>query len=764
MMRMYETSLPEIYQGCRYGYRLPIGTMEVVDNFPYQALRDYYEKWYRPDQQGIIVVGDIDVDKVEAKIKELFSPIEMPADPAERIYYPVPDNIEPIVVVNKDKEMQNYQIELYHKHAAVPAEAKTDVSYLFYNYMLSMAEDMINARFIELTTKPGSPCMYAMSSDDNFILAKTAQSFTTYGMSDAAGLDSTMAMLVRETERVRRFGFTASEYERARISVLKQYESAFNEKDKQRNGAYTREYVNHFTEGGYIPGIETEYRLISQIAPQIPLEQVNAYISQLIKKENLVIALSGPEKEGLSYPSEAALLAMYRQAVAQPVEPYREEVNNDPLIPHLPAPGTIIKEEKDPIFGATILSLSNGARVILKHTDLKKDEILMTATSPGGSTLFGNNDAKNLKVFNSVIGLGGLGEFSAIDLSKKLAGKKVACSASMGLDNESLNGYASPDDIRTLFELMYLAVTSPRADAEAYQSFETRMKADLENARLDPAEAFSDSITRAVYGDHPRALPLRAEDFGQISYPRIQEIYRDRFSDVSDFTFTFVGNLDVDSIKPLVCQYLASLPGGGRQETGRAEALPTYRKGTYEVSFVRPMQTPKASVFQFYSTDTDYTLKNLLTASLLSQVLDLVYTETIREAEGASYGVSAGASVGAFPPGQTSLLISFDTDPAKWQDMSRIVDEQLRRIAEEGPDASHFSKSVDNMLKRHTEQLQENGYWLNAIDTYYFRHIDLSTDYEETLRALTPADVQHFVSLLLDSGNRIEVVMSGTGE
>ena len=321
MMRMYETSLPEIYQGCRYGYRLPIGTMEVVDNFPYQALRDYYEKWYRPDQQGIIVVGDIDVDKVEAKIKELFSPIEMPADPAERIYYPVPDNIEPIVVVNKDKEMQNYQIELYHKHAAVPAEAKTDVSYLFYNYMLSMAEDMINARFIELTTKPGSPCMYAMSSDDNFILAKTAQSFTTYGMSDAAGLDSTMAMLVRETERVRRHGFTASEYDRARNEYLSLLEKAYNNRDKQENEYYVKQYQLNFLDGEPIPSIEDEYNMMKQYAGMIPVEAVNQLMPALIADTNVVVIVSCPEKEGMRIPTKDELLGVINATLAEDIAP-----------------------------------------------------------------------------------------------------------------------------------------------------------------------------------------------------------------------------------------------------------------------------------------------------------------------------------------------------------------------------------------------------------------------------------------------------------
>lgn len=762
--RILEKQLADIMPTSRYAHRMPIGTLEVINNFKPDELRAYYHKWYRPDLQAIIVVGDIDVDSVEQTIHTMFADIPAPVNPAPRPYFPVEDNVEPIVSIITDKEASDIFLYLYHKYDPLSPAERASIVGLTDDYLAAVCSQMLNERLGALLHRADPPFVYAQSYNGSFMGTRTKKAFTMLAIAQEGKLDSTLNALVRETERVRRFGFTASEYERARISLLKRYESAYNERDKQQNGNYTREYVSHFTEGGYIPGIETEYRLVSQLAPQISLEQVNAYIARLIKQENLVITLEGPDKEGLSYPSKDSLLTMYRHALEQPVEPYREEVNNDPLIPHLPTPGTIVREERDSLFGATILHLSNGARVLLKHTDLKKDEILMTATSPGGNTLFGDDDDRNLQVFNSVAGLGGLGNFSAIDLSKKLAGKKVACSASLGLDNESLNGSASPADIRTLFELMYLAFTSPRADDEAYQSFETRMKAELENSQLDPSYAFNDSITRAVYGNHPRVFPLRAEDFERISYPRILEMYRDRFSDASDFTFTFVGNLDVDSIKPLVCQYLATLPTLKRKEAGRAEALPAPRKGAHEVYFTRPMETPKASVFQFYSTDMDFTLKNQMLTAVLSRVLDFVYTETIRESEGASYGVSAYASVNIFPPGKASLQIYFDTDPAKWRDMSRIVDEQLRRIAEEGPDASHFSKSVDNMLKRHTEQLQENGYWLNAIDTYYFRHIDLSSDYEETLRALTPADVQHFVSLLLDSGNRIEVVMSGTGE
>lgn len=282
-----------------------------------------------------------------------------------------------------------------------------------------------------------------------------------------------MNALVTETQRVKQFGFTPSEYDRARINVLKQYESLYNDRDKQRNSAFTKEYVRHFTEGGYIPGIETEYALISQVAQAVPVEQVNKYIQDMIGDTNIVISLTGPEKEGLSYPTDEELLRDFMKAQQIPVEPYRETLSDEPLIPSLPAPGKITESKEDPLFGATVLTLSNGIKVVLKHTDFKKDEIQMTATSPGGSTLFGNKDIDNLKVFNEVIELGGLGNFSATDLGKMLAGKKVSCSTSLGLDSENVNGSSTPSDLKTLFELIYLSFTAPRIDEEAYASFET---------------------------------------------------------------------------------------------------------------------------------------------------------------------------------------------------------------------------------------------------------------------------------------------------
>lgn len=757
--RLLEKQLQQMFLGNKYANRIPIGSIDVINNFKPEELRAYYKKWYRPDLQAIIVVGDVDVDTVEKTIKTMFSDIPAPVNPAKREYVSVADNDEPIVSIATDKEASSTIIYIYHKYDPMPAQLRSTAAGLITDYISAVCSQILNERLEALLHQANPPFVYAEAYDGDFMVARTKDAFTIAAIAKEGEIDSTMTALVREMERARQFGFTVSEYERAKINILKQYESAFNERDKQKNSSYTKEYVNHFTEGGYIPGIETEYTLINQIAPNITVEQVNQYLSQVIGEKNIVLALSGPEKEGVVYPTESELLEMFNKARSQKVEPYKEEVNNDPLIPELPAPGKIVKEEHDGLFDATVLTLSNGVRVVLKPTEYKKDEIQMTATSPGGSFMVGIDDAKNMKVFNSVIGLGGLGNFSAIDLSKKLAGKKVSCSASLGVDNESLNGYASPDDVKTLFELIYLAMTSPRTDNDAYASFENRMKAQLENAKLDPSTALNDTISKVVYNNHPRAVSLEAEDFDKISYQRILDIYKERYGDASDFTFTFVGNLNVDSIRPYIEQYLATLPANGRVDKPSPDALPKIMKGKLENHFSREMQTPKSSVFQLYSGKSEYNLKNLLTASLLSQILDLVYTETIRESEGGSYGVYAGVSLSDFPKGQTTLQVFFDTDPEKWENMVRIVDEEIQRIATDGPKSEHLTKSRDNMLKRHNERLQENSYWLNVIDSYYFRGMDAYTNYQETLESITADDIKKFMSDFISQGNCVEVVM-----
>ena len=761
MMRMYEQALPKAFEGSKYGHRLPIGTIEVIDNFPYQALRDYYEKWYRPDQQGIVVVGDIDVDKVEAKIKEIFSPIKMPANAAERVYEQVPDNKEPIITIAKDKEQPTTMIYIWHKHPATPNEAKGNMGYLVQNYMFSMIESMLNARLEELRQSANPPFIAAAAEESDFLLAKTTKAFAGLAISKEDGIPTAISTLVREIERARKFGFTSSEYARAKADYLRALESAYNERDKMKNDEYVQEYVNHFLNNEPIPGIEAEYAIMNQLVPNIPIEAINSILPQLIKDENIVINVFGPDKEAMVYPTEAEILKILQDTKAEEITAYEDNVSDEPLMKEVPKAGKIVKTEEGP-FGSTALTLSNGVRVVIKNTDFKADEIRMTAFSPGGNSVFGTNEPLQVKMLNSVAGLGGLGNFSNVDLEKVLAGKKVSISASINGLTERVSGSCSPKDLETLMQLVYLTFTAPRMDDAAFESFKQRTKASLANQEANPMTALTDTLQKELYGNHPMAGRIKSEMIDQIDYNRIMEMYKDRFKEAGDFTFLFVGNIKLEEAKPLIETYLGGLPTINRKENFKDIEM-DIRKGTHKNVFKKQMETPKATVISVISGHCDFTPKNNLLMAILSQIMNMVYIETIREKEGASYGVSAMGQMNCYPKPEANFQIYFDTDPAKREKMEQIVMSELQKVAQKGPNPEHLAKVKEYMLKQYTESIKENGYWLNQLHEYYFSNIDMNTNYEKLVNEMTAEDVKNFTKALLDQGNIIEVTMTAEG-
>ena len=758
MMRMYEQALPKAFEGSKYGHRLPIGIIEVIDNFPYQALRDYYETWYRPDQQGIVVVGDIDVDKVEAKIKELFSPIQMPANAPERKYEQVPDNKEPIITIAKDKEQPSTMIYIWHKHPATPNEAKGNIGYLVQNYMFSMISSMMHARLEELRQSANPPFIQAASGDSDFLLAKTTEAFVGMAVSKDDGIPTALSTLVREIERARKFGFTASEYARAKADYLLMLESAYKERDKMKNNQYVQEYIRHFIDNEPIPGIETEYALMNQLAPNIPVEAINSILPQLIKDENIVINIFGPDKEGMVYPTEAEILDILNKTKAEEITAYVDKVSDEPLMKEAPKAGKIVKTEEGP-FGSTALTLSNGVRVVLKTTDFKADEIRMRAFSPGGTSVFGTKEALQLKMLNSVAGLGGLGNFSNVDLEKVLAGKKATIGASVSGLSEGLNGSCSPKDLETLLQLAYLSFTAPRMDEEAFESFKQRTKASLANQEANPMTALTDTLQMEMYGDHPLAGRVKAEMIDQLDYNRIMEMYKDRFKEAGDFTFLFVGNINLEEAKPLIETYLGGLPTINRKENYQDIQL-NIRKGTHKNLFEKQMETPKATVLNIISGNCEYNLKNDLLMTMLSQTMSMVYLETVREKEGASYGVSAFGQLSRGIKDEALFQIYFDTDPAKREKMEQIVMSELQKVAQEGPRPEHLAKVKEFLLKKHIEDAKENSYWLGQLNNYYWYKTDMNTNYEKLVNDLTVEDVKNFTKALLDQGNIIEITMT----
>ena len=759
MLRVYTDLLPTIYQGDKYADCMPIGSIDVINNFPYKDIRDYYHKWYRPDLQGIVIVGDIDVDTVEAKLKAVFADVQKPVNPAERTYYPVTDNKEPIVAIGTDKEVDDPSIEIYFKQDATPDSEKNNVGYLASQYMTSMISSMLNARLSELVQSANPPFTRASSYYSDFFVAKTKEAFALSASSKADGIETALKTLLQETERARRFGFTESEYARARANYLQSLESAYNEREKTKHGSYVREYVQNFLNGEPIPGIEAEYAMMNQLAPNIPLQAMNMVMQQLVPDSNQVVIIAGPAKESLKYPTTEEVINVLKGMKDLDLQAYVDKVSDEPLMKEAPKGGKIISEKEGDIYGSTKLVLSNGVTVYVKKTDFKADEIRMKGTSLGGKSIFPDKDALNFAVMDNVIAVGGLGNFSQVDLTKVLAGKKVSVNAGLGATTENVFGTCSPKDFETMMQLTYLTFTAPRKDAEAFESFKNRMKAQLESAQANPLSSINDSLQKAMYNNHPRVVMMKPEMVDQIDYDRILEMYNDRFKDASDFTFYFVGNIDLETAKPLIAEYLGALPAINRKETFKDTKM-SIRKGVYKNEYAKEQQTPTATIVFLYSGKAPYTLKNDILLSFATQVLDMVYTEEVREKEGGTYGVNCFGDLQKYPKEQLLLQIVFQTDPAKKDKLAGIVVDELKKLAAEGPSDVHLQKVKEYMLKKYADNQKENGYWMNNLNDYFYYGMDMTEGYTDIVNSITAKDIQKFVSDLLKQGNEIEVTMT----
>ena len=757
--RMMEAVSLEMYPGSPYGERWPIGTMEVIDNFPYEALRAYYEKWYRPDQQAIVVVGDVNVDEIESKIKGIFADLTMPENPAERVYYPIADNKEPIIAIAQDKEQQYGIVYLFAKHEAIPNEAKGDMQYLILDYAKQMFAQMMHGRMNELAMQPDAPFVEGFVNDGEYFLAKTKGAINGAIIPKEGKMKESVAVLYREMLRAKHHGFTESEYVRARAEYLTQLESAYNERAKVKSQRFCKEYVRHFIDNEPIPGIENEYALMNQLAPNLPVELVNQVVASLMSDSNLVVMAMLPEKEGLTYPNDAEVAQLLAAVAAEDITAYEDKVSNEPLIAEEPAGGKVVKV-KEVAFGYKQLTLSNGATVYLKSTDFKADQIMMRAVSKGGQALYDESEAINLSQLTDVIENNGIGNFNTTDLQKVLAGKKANVTPYIDMYREGVVGNSTPKDFETLMQLTYLQFTAPRLDAEAFASYKSKMKAMLENQELDPQTALGDTLVKEFYNNHPRAINMKAADVDKIDDARILEIYKERFANAGDFSFFFTGAIDEAVAIPLIEKYIGGLPTGGKKEK-YVDAKLDFQKGQIKNVFDKQMATPSATVYLVYTGKAKYNLKNNLMMSLTKQILDIIYTEEIREKEGGTYGVGTSGTLNNVPKESARLLVMFQTAPELREKLTGMAIDLLNKFAEEGPRQQDLDKVREYMLKKYAENQKENAYWGNQIQNYVIDGFDGYKDYEKILNSITTDDLKKFAKSLLKQGNQIEVSMVG---
>ena len=757
-MRIMEKLLPELYPDSRYGHRLPIGTMEVVDHFPHQALRDYYEKWYRPDLQGIVVVGDIDVDRIEGKIKEMFSKIEKPVNPAERVYFPVADNEKPIVAFGSDKEQDKYVAQIMFKYDALPDSLKGTMADVTTAYLLDMAQMMLQVRLNEQGQKADAPFAAASAFYGEFIMAKTKQAFQFAMLPKGNSFDEGLKAVYREALRAKRGGFTATEYARCRTEYLSQLEKAYNNRNQQENKTLAESYVRNFIDKKPIPGIETEYQMMSMIVNQIPVEAVNQVFSQIVSDKNLVVLGMMPAREGESCPKDEDILALLSQVEAENIAPYVGNVKDEPLVSELPAAGKVVKENVLSDFGVKEWILSNGAKVILKKTDFKADEINMMAVAKGGTSVYGNDKAADLMFMPAVLEQHGLGSFTNSELTKLMAGKQVSLKVSLDDYVRRLSGNTTPKDLKTYMEMIYMTFTGLTVTPDEFTAMQNLYKGLIQNQAQNPNFVFQKKVQEYLYSS-PNKQVFGVSDIEKANREDILSIIREQLANAAEFTFVFSGNFDEAELKALVEQYIATLPSvkGKKQELKHSPAV-EIKSGNEEKEFSLKMEVPQGSAAVIISGKMPYSFKNRLMASMSAQIISARLLSEVREKEGAVYSIYTQGSQDRLSEVSVVYQTIFQVKPEKKDRALEIIRSEFENLAKETP-VEELDKVKEFMVKQITGDEQTNSYWCSMMAGNELLPSEVCVKAEQGIQSITPKEISGYVNEVMKQNNYRVLVM-----
>jgi zinc protease len=752
--RMESKYLPVILNQSRYSNRLPIGTEDVLKSFKKQTIANFYQTWYRPNLQALIVVGDIDVAATEKTIIAMFSDLKMPDNISPRIEYTVPLTQKNQFFVATDKEFSQTAIQVMVKHPKTYLKTTDDYRQ---NSLRFVFNYIVNERFDALNKQANPPFIQGGTSIQDF-LANLDVVFSMV-VAKPGELEKGFKAVWSEVERLKKFGFTQAEVNRAKKALNQNVESAFKEKDKTNSGQYVNEYLSNFLKGDAAPGIDYEYKFYQANLPKITLAAVNEVIKKYLVDVNRDIIVLGSDKDSISLPSEKIVNQWISDVQKGGVSSNAVEVADKPLFTQKPIPGKIISEKKYPGIGMTELTLSNGVKVNLKSTDFKNDEINFYAFSPGGTSLYSEAEYESACNASQLVTMSGIADFSSIQLGKYLTGKKANVSPNIDERNEELAGYTSPEDIETALQLVYLYFTKPRKDVGVYTGMLSQERAQLSTRGNDPTTVFSDSVM-AVLGNYNvrRTAPSIAK-LDRINLDRAYEIYKERFADASDFTFTFVGNLDVEKIKPLLEKYLGSLPAIHRTESARD--LGIHIPAGKISKEVYKGQEQKSTVRLVFSGEYNYnnTDNNLLDA--LSKVLTIKLIERLREQEGGVYGVGARASYTKYPHNRYSFSISFGCAPENTEKLINATLDEIRKIRENGPSLVDVNKTLAEDRRSIELALKENGFWLNYLSNQFQNNENPEQilSYQEDLNKITPEALKASANKYLSGDNLVRMVL-----
>ena len=751
MMRKY---LPVMLKGSKYAKRLPIGKMEIIRNGPHENLRRFYKDWYRADLMAIIAVGDFDAEKIEKKVKDLFSQIQPVENPRERTYFDVPNHEETYYVVATDKEAQQTMLQMSWMH---PQFAMKNIRDYRQSIVNQIYNKMINDRLQELTVQEDPPFMFAYSGYGGFLGPKDA--YTAMAMMKAEKVQDALTAVIQENERVKKFGFTASELERAKKSVLRSIEKTYSERNNRESNSYVQEFVRNFLKPhDPIPGIEYEYNLYKEYVPGIELSEVNALATKWISDENRVIMLMGPERDDVKLPDEEELRTMVESVNTSDLMAYADKVSDKPFFDKTVVPGKVDKKKKNKKMKFETWTMSNGAKVVVMPTEFKQDQILFKAFSMGGWSLYDLKDDLSAKNACDIIEESGIGNYDKIELDKYLSDKVVRLSPYINEVSEGFTGSTSPQDLETFLQLLYLYFTQPRKDQSAFNSYINKMRGFLENNN-SPESAFRDTIMGVTYQHNKRMRTMKMEMLDEIDYKRANYIFRQRFGDPSNFTFYFVGNINTKDDKALIEKYIGGLPMVKREETFRN--LNIEKPQGMTKAMVRKGTEPKSIVYMNYYNKFSYTFDEIMNIDLLCKVLTTRLLDTIREDESGVYSIGAYPGFTKYPVPEYQVNISFGCAPKNAKKIISGVEEQVKKLVTEGPTSDEVATAVKKKLRERETSKETNRYWLNKLVSVDYQGMDLKYyyEFEPFLNKVSPESLKAAANKFLAKNNQIRVVL-----
>lgn len=712
--RMMQKYIPVLLKGSRYAERLPIGKMDIVKSCPYDTLRAFYKTWYRPDLMAVVIVGDIDTKLAEEKVIEHFGRIPRAVNAKPRTEYSVPGNDEPLISVVTDREASGFDIQIMFKRPRAGSVTYNDYRR---SQMRSLFTSMFNARLRELIRKPDAPFLYAGAGYGSFI-GRSVDVYSLYASAKEDQLRESIEVILAENEKVRRYGFNDSELEREKKNILSFYEQVAKEADKTESATYAGEFIRNYFTGESMPGYQKEYELVRELLPGIGVEEINRMGQEWISGKNIIALLTAQEKEGLTIPSEEEIAEIIKSAGSQKVEAYVDSVADAPLLSEIPSSSPVIKRTENTFFRFTELSFGNGVRMILMPTDFSNDEILLTAYSPGGISLYPDQEVMSATLAATIVTQSGLGDYDLTGLQKLLSGNTAKLTPYISELHEGFNGSCSPKDLETLLQLNYLYFTGIRRDEDAYNSYMSRMKNMIAPMRAIPRVKFADTLSKVISKNSPRVINVPTDaQLDQADPGRIMSIFRERFASAGDFTYIMVGNFEVNEVIPVLEKYIGGLPSVKGKEKWR-DMTPGFPEGLVEIELPENSE-PQSLVAMVWKGDFKWKPVDRQAFSMLMEILSIKCRESMREDQGGVYGVSVSGTASKYPKPEYTITATWGCDPEKIDSLAVAVINEMNSIMREGPSETDLNKVKETMIRQRETRMKENSFWISYLQSHF---------------------------------------------